>query len=184
VSPSEVTAVVVTRGGYDISEVIESLAAFREVIVWDNSERKNLKVFGRYAEIGIPRGVVYTQDDDVIVDAVAVCAAYQPGVIVANSSPQHREINAPFYRDGIAPIGWGSVFDARLIDVLDGWERDDLFLRECDRVFTALNKVKFIEVPFGNLPRATAPDRMWRERRHLDDLAAIRGRILRRGVTA
>lgn len=176
--PSEVTAIVVTRGGYDISEVIESLRGFREVAVWDNSKGTDYKVLGRYVSM-FSLDVVYVQDDDCIVDAEAVCAAYEPGVIVANSDPHHRKVNAPFYRHGIAPIGWGAIFDANLTRVFDGWERDDLFLRECDRVFTALNTVRLIEVPFRHLARASASDRMWRESRHLSDLAEITERILK-----
>lgn len=178
-SPRDITAVLVTRGGYDISEVVDSLKRFKHTFVWDNSAPEmiqNWSVFGRYVAMPM-QGVVFVQDDDAIVDAEAVCAAYEPGILVANSDPHHKEVNAPFYRDGIAPIGWGAVFDAKLARVLDSWNHDELFLRECDRVFTALNTVKLIEVPFRHLPRAHAPDRMWREKRHLEDLAAIRERI-------
>lgn len=182
-SPRDITAVLVTRGGYDISEVVDSLKDFAQVLVWDNSEWSDNKVWGRY--IAASRAefpFIFTMDDDCLVDAAAVCSAYEPGIIVANSDPHHREVNAPFYRDGIAPIGWGAVFDSSLTRVFDGYfrgggSRDELFHRECDRVFTALNTVKLIEVPFRHLDRAHAPDRMWREKRHLDDLAAIRERI-------
>lgn len=190
-NPADITAVIVTRGGYDISEVLESLSGFGEIIVKDNSSGRDDKLWGRYS--GPPcaiNRVIYTQDDDCIVDAAAVCAAYEPGVIVANSDPYHRAVNAPLYRDGIALIGWGAVYDT---DLLRCFERryfaarlpkDDLFMRECDRVFTALNTVKFIEAPFRHLPRATEPGRMWREPRHLEDLAAIRERIQRAKVAA
>jgi hypothetical protein len=86
-----------------------------------------------------------------------------------------------FYYDGIALMGWGSVFDRTLRGAFNGylrhWPADDLFCRECDRVFTALNKTKPIDIPFGHLPQAFGPDRMGQETRHLNDLAQIRQRI-------
>lgn len=177
-SPREITAVVVTRGGYDISEVVDSLKGFGEVIVQDNSKGQDYKVWGRYLPGRAPKfPVIYTQDDDCIVDAAALCEQYSPGVVTLNWSAKHREINANLYRSGLAPVGWGAVFDADLRRVLDRWDRDDLFLRECDRVFTALNVINPVEVPVKHLPRANDRDRMWREHRHLEDLGTIRERI-------
>lgn len=179
-NPSRIAAVLVTRGGYDISEVEESLSGFGELTVWDNSKMEKFAVYGRFA--GAMRStadVVYVQDDDCIVDSEAVCASYEPGAVVCNWNARHREINEPLYRGGIAPVGWGAVFDRRLLDVFDdylaAWPFDELFRRECDRVFTALNLVKLIDVPVRNLPRAESG--MWREKRHLGDFEAIRGRI-------
>jgi len=179
--PSDCCAVVVTRDAEQALDVYRHLKYlnFGRIIFWDNKRQRDYKVFGRYAAmLGVP-GPIFTCDDDCLVDAEAVCAAYEPGIIVANSDPHHRAVNAPFYRHGIAPIGWGAIFDVNLISVLEGWEHDELFLRECDRVFTALNTVKLIEVPFRHLERASAPDRMWREKRHLSDLSEITERILR-----
>jgi hypothetical protein len=182
--PSEVTAVLVTRGTSDISDVLESLEDFGQVVVWDNSKRPDdRKVYGRYfamAEARFP--VIYTQDDDCIVDAAALVAQYEAGVIVANSDPKHREVNAPLYRNGISLIGWGAIFDRELAGVfsryLAQFAFDDLLLRECDRVFTGLNRLKHVEVPFRNLDRASAPDRMWRESRHIEDLGKICERVV------
>ena len=177
---SQITAVVVTRGGYDISEVIESLKGFGEVIVADNSIGQDYKVWGRYLPGRAPKfPVMYVQDDDCIVDAQGVCNCYGPGVVTVNWSAKHREVNANLYTGGLAPVGWGAVFDANLRKVLDGWERDDLFLRECDRVFTALNIINPREIPMRHLARANGRDRMWREPRHLEDIEAIRERIMR-----
>lgn len=175
---ANITAVAVTRGGYDISEVVESLKGFGEVIVQDNSKGQDYKVWGRYLPGRAPKfPVMYVQDDDCIVDSQGICNCYGPGVVSLNWSKNHREVNANIYRGGMAPVGWGAVFDADLRRVLDGWERDDLFLRECDRVFTALNKINAVEVPMRHLPRANDRDRMWREPRHLEDMEAIRQRI-------
>lgn len=176
---TDASAIVVTRGGYDISDTLDSLSGFGEVLVWDNSKVPDLKVYGRFAAItGALNRIVYVQDDDCIVDAAAIVAAYEPWIVTANSEPRHREVNAPLYRGGIAPIGWGAVFDRSAASVFhsywDRWPYDEIFRRECDRVFTALNRVKLITVPFRHIKR---PESMWTEGRHLSDFEEIRKRI-------
>lgn len=184
-NPANITAVVVTRqSGEHLEQVMESLraAGFGEILVWDNCQEVDCKVYGRYvAAERAAFDVVYVQDDDCIVDAAAVCRNYEPGAVTCNWPEPHRSVNANLYRGGIALVGWGAVFDKALLDSFDDyhemWDIDDLFLRECDRVFTALNRVNLIEVPMRHLPSAEGPDRMWRERRHLGDLEAIKDRI-------
>lgn len=92
-SPDDVQAVVVTRGGYDISEVLESLI-FDDVLVWDNSKLPNLRCWGRYAATLLTdKRYIYFQDDDCIVDPLtqaAICVAHEhegDDVIVANMDP-------------------------------------------------------------------------------------------------
>lgn len=173
----QISAVLVTRGDVGLSPILASLP-FDDVVIWDNSRRGDIGVFGRYlamAEAKHP--VIYTQDDDCIVDAAAVVAEYQPGVVTANVPVDRRS----FYNDGVTLIGWGSVFDRHLyrvlFDYLEKWDKDDLFSRECDRVFTGLNRCRNIDVPFEHLPHAHGSDRMGAEKRHLADLAEIRRRI-------
>lgn len=180
-SLEHVSAVVVTAGDSDLGPVLASLRAFGEVIVWDNSERKNLKVYGRYAALAeTTHSIIYTQDDDCITDARAIVAEYEPGKVVCNMPAAKREE----YRT-LAPraglVGWGSCFDRELAGALDlyleRFEKDELFLRECDRVFTELNPIKFVDVPYKNLPCAYFASRMGNERRHLGDLAEITRRV-------
>lgn len=181
-NPANITAVVVTKGGQPLSEIRESLKAFGELLIWDNSFEADCKVFGRYmAAQRATNDVIYVQDDDCVVDAEAICRRYERGVVTCNWPEPHRSVNANLYRGGIALVGWGAVFHKSALDVFDTfremWDFDELFLRECDRVFTALNRTKLIEVPLHHLPTAEAQDRMWRERRHMDDLSVIRERI-------
>ena len=176
---AEVSAVIVTRGDVDLWPVLNSLAAFDDVFVWDNSKRhSNAMVYGRYLAVaGAKHNVIYTQDDDCITDPLSIVEQYEPGVIVANVPEDRRA----FYSDGVTLIGWGSVFDKSLTAVfhryLAKFPYDELFLRECDRVFTGLNKVKTIEVPLRHLEHAHGADRMGREKRHLSDLETIRRRV-------
>lgn len=121
--------------------------------------------------------VVYTQDDDAIVDVPAVLAAYDDNFVTCNM-PQCRRAEYP---DGIALVGWGAVFYRKHATVAFdryGCERhDEIFYRECDRVFTGLSPLKLLDVPVEHLPYAYGADRMGKEARHGADLAEIRRRI-------
>jgi hypothetical protein len=177
-----VSAVLVTDGRARLDPVLDSIQAFlpaAEVVVWNNAKRTvDYKVYGRYAAtFEATRPIIYTQDDDCLVDVAAILDAYEPGVVVCNMPERRRRE----YFDGIALVGWGACFDATL--VCGGMDRyvahyslDELFLRECDRVFTATNTVKRVDVPFVNLPWAHR-DRMGNEARHYADLGEIRRRI-------
>lgn len=120
---------------------------------------------------------IYTQDDDCIVDAEALMEHYEDGLIVTNVSADRRA----FCSDGVTLIGWGALFHRSLLSVFDRYlelyPMDELFLRECDRLFTGLNRTRCVEVPLEHLPHAFARDRMGMERIHLADLAEIRRRI-------
>jgi hypothetical protein len=151
--------------------------------VWNNSKRFDFKVFGRYANLypehGFHHQIIYTQDDDCVLDTDSFLPAYEPGVVTCNM-PAHRR---PEYSDGIALVGWGAIFDRNLTSVfnlyLKHYPLDDLFLTECDRIFTGLNKVKMIDVPFTNLPNAETPDRLHKRPDHWDRLSEIRQRVHR-----
>ena len=181
IDPKLVTAVVVTRGNRDITPVLSSLSCFGEVRVWDNSKQRDLKVFGRYAaSLWAANSVIYTQDDDAITVPEQICAEYVPGQLVCNMKPGHHDA----YRGtGIALVGHGAIFDQNLVNFLpytDRYPQDNLFLRECDRVFTYLYKdrQKWLALPITDLEYASDPAvSMWMEPRHGDDLAEIRRRL-------
>jgi hypothetical protein len=177
---------LVTTGYADISRILKDFhtnGPFDTFHVWNNSTDINLKVFGRYVTLPLPEMdgvVVYTQDDDCQLqfsERRRIIEAYQPGVIICNL-PAHRR---PEYTDGVALVGWGAIFDRTLTSVfnlyLKHFPLDDLFLTECDRVFTGLNRVKLIDVPFTHLPHATDHSRMCNRPDHWSRLAEIRRRI-------
>lgn len=173
-----ISGVIVTRGDVDLKPILASMKDLDEVVVWNNAERVDRKVYGRFEAMKEARNeVVYCQDDDVITHPERIVSFYSPGVVTANVPVDRRD----FYSDGITLIGWGSVFDRSLTRVfrkyLQRWPEDDLFLRECDRIFTGLNTIRTIDIPFEHLPHAHGLDRMGAERRHLVDLAQIRTRI-------
>jgi hypothetical protein len=180
-TPAQCSAVLVTRGDVDLRPVLDSLAAFSEVLVWDNSRRTNFKVLGRYrAALEARNAVVYTQDDDCVVEAAEVVAAYEGGKVVCNMPAQKRDEYKALGCAGIALVGWGACFDRELVHRMEPYLQryglGELFLRECDRVFTGLNELKLIDAPFQHLPHAF-DGRMANEARHLADLRTINERI-------
>ncbi len=177
------TAVVVTRADREIHpDTMRSLAPFDEVIVWDNSRAaKDVKVYGRFMGALLARNErVYVQDDDCVVDAAKVAASYMPGRIVCNMPADRR----PEYAGtGVSLIGWGTVFNKSLVapsfaEYLRRWPQDDLFERECDRLFTYVNRgrVVLVEADMRHLPSAHGGDRMGREARHRADHVEMRRR--------
>lgn len=175
IAREQCAAVLVTRGNVDLSPVLASLEGFGDVVVWDNSRRPERSVYGRYLALAEARHqVIYTQDDDCLVDIDDVLAAYERGLVVCNM-PKGRWSE---YRS-CALVGWGSVFDRRLAEEAfvaysgSGLPSDGLLLNECDRWFTAVNRRKLIDVPFRHLPHAHGADRMGRRRDHLRDRARM-----------
>lgn len=154
-------------------------AGISDVVVWDNSARLNSRVYGRYLAIGEAlHPVIYTQDDDCEVDVLEVIRGYQAGFACCNMPAEFR----PHYTDGIALVGFGAVFDRWLPSVaferyMSRWTPDEIFTRECDRVFTKMTPTKLLAVAYSNYPEATGGDRMYKEQRHFGDLVEIRRRL-------
>lgn len=177
-SPSDVSAVLVTRGDVDMTEIFDSLATagIEDVVVWNNSLEQNLAVYGRYAGIEQARhDVIYVQDDDCVLYPAAIgelVAAYEPGVLVANMPARFRH---GFYAEHCL-VGFGAVFDRDLpAKAFDGDWGDpqilplaafagvapDFFNRGCDVVFSTLTPRKLVDVEHRDLPWASAAGRMW-----------------------
>lgn len=178
------SAVIVTRGGKheDMLQVLETLTGFDEVIIWDNSLAcKNVSVFGRYAGALLARNeIVYVQDDDCVTSPQAIVGAFLPGRLVCNV-PQDRR--REYMGTGMTLMGWGSVFGKSKLDAfrryLSVYPQDELFERECDRVFSYLHQdsVTLVDVPMRHLDSAHGMDRMGREARHRADFLEVRSRM-------
>ena len=169
-----VTAVIVTRGNVDLGPCLAELDADEIKIV-----RGHGGVWERYeAAMTAKHPVVYTQDDDCLVDYRSVVGQYEPGLVVCNMPSWKRWQ----YPDGIALVGWGAIFDR---DLVAGpfarycalFEKDALFRREADRVFTGLSELKLIDVDFTPMEYADGKDRLWAQPDHEEKLQAIRERI-------
>lgn len=183
-NPSEISAVVVTKGDRDISEVTDTLRDFGELLVWNNAESIDLKVFGRWvAAEGARSSHVFTCDDDTIVDTAELCSLYADPDRVLVNMPK-RWHNA-YQGTGICLVGFGCIFPRHLAMAgfwkyeASSYERDEVFLREADRVWThsLQHLIDWAEVPIRQMPYSSAPGRMYLERRTAVDYAEIRRRI-------
>lgn len=185
-----ISAVVVTRGDVDLTPIKENLKHFDEVLIWDNSKAiVDLKVYGRYVGAQCARNShIYIQDDDCIVDSVKIAHSYEQDVQYRRSSsvyanfPENRR--SEYRGSRIALLGWGTLFtkeDAGIVfrRYLNVFPQDDLFLRECDRVFSFLMNGRIIygNEPIEHLPHAHGADRMGKESRHRNDLMEIKYRL-------
>jgi hypothetical protein len=186
IAASDVSAVLVTRGDVDMMPIVESLAEFADVNVWDNSVEPDLAVYGRYAALArCSRDVVLVQDDDVLLpreSILALCAAYEPGVLVANMPQRFRDTG--FYDDHCL-VGFGALFDRELprsafhrfaSDPFDGYSNwgwylpgGERFNRACDIVFSAFTPRKLLDLPYKDRDFASAPNRMWRQPNHVGE---------------
>ena len=177
---SRVAAVIPTRGDQPLDEILLSIPEEWEIVLWDNSVRQDLAVYGRYAAIELTDApIIYTQDDDCVLEQdsfVTLRNAYQPGVLTANMPERFRH---DFYREHCL-VGFGAIFDRDLphqafmrywrghgVKIARTWPPDDPFwLRHCDVVFTTLTTRHLVDVAHRDLPWASNPERMWKQKDH------------------
>lgn len=138
--------------------ILESLP-FDDIIVWNNAEREDLGIYGRYAAIDEAKhDVIVTQDDDLIVTCWdQILSAYEPGVLTVNY-PQPWDI--PW-------VARGAVFDRELPGrAFQRWdaqyERDRDFTHfQCDGVFALLTgRCNVIDHGSTDLPWCNASGRI------------------------
>lgn len=116
--------------------ILDSLPDHWEKLVWDNSKREDLGIYGRYAMIAeATHDVIYTQDDDLIVTCCERLEnEYEPDVLTINY-PQPWDI--PW-------VARGAIFDRHLprqafARYEQSYERDRDFTHYlCDGVFAML----------------------------------------------
>lgn len=160
-SPSDVTAVVVTRGDVDLTPVLDSIIF--ETVVWDNLQHHiDLGSFGRYvAAVALTRTpVIYFQDDDCIVPPEAqeaLLGVYEPGLLVANMEAGWGA-GHPYW---ILP-GWGSLSDRDLptqafCKWCDAGHSDESAVEGCDVIFPVLTPGKRYDFGRRDLAYAHEP---------------------------
>jgi hypothetical protein len=179
-----VSAVLITRGDVPVSPVVYSLP-FEDVVVWDTSLRgpqvRAALMYARYMAVAsCKHDIIYVQDDDCIVDARSLVQQYQMGTVTCNMPVEKRE-EYNRIAPGISLVGWGAVFHRARLKAFDSYiekfPADDLFYREADRVFTYLNSIVEVDVPFRHLPHAYNKNRMGAQPEHLSSLAKIQERL-------
>lgn len=190
VSFSEVSAVIVTRGNTDLTPVLESLAHFDQVIVWDNSiEHGDAKTYGRIRGAARARNdIIYSQDDDLIhtiENQQRILDAYQPGILTGCMWPEWsdgaRAQGIEHGYDDLVFPGSGSVYDLAVPHLaadkyLKTYPADEFFRLWCDTIVGILAPNQQLDIRFGALPEAEAADRMC----NLPDAVALKTEAIRR----
>lgn len=153
ITADQVTACLVTRG--DQPEMIERIIAtlpYPQVIVWDNSKRQDLKIYGRFAAMReASNEVCYTQDDDCLfTHHEELLSAYEPGVptYVYGHYPEEGG-----YGDLPLPCGGAliprSVAFAAFDRYLAHWPEDEAMHYEADFIVGPLYPTfKQVRLPF------------------------------------
>ncbi len=162
-----VSAVIVTRGNVDLQPILDTLP-YQDVVVWDNSERDDAKILGRYLALDETiHDVVYFQDDDVIFTAHdQLIDAYEPGKIIANMDAPW--VDACRYDDMVL-LGAGSISDRELFwPVLSRYHDahpDDTtsLLYEPDFIVGTMLPWKRVDLGYQAREFADDPDRLYRQ---------------------
>ncbi len=171
-SPADVSAVIVTKGDTDLTEILDSLV-FPDVVVYDNSREPDLKTYGRV--VGARRAkntVIYSQDDDIIhspTNQMRILAAYQPGILVGCmwdewSEGAKRQGIEHGYDDLVFP-GSGSISDLALWELsianyLAEWPDDEFFNLWSDTIIGVISPRIQLDLRFEALPCADDETRM------------------------
>ena len=188
-TPSDVTAVIVTRGDVDLRLIRDSLI-FDNIVVYDNSVEPDEMTYGRV--IGAQRApteVIYSQDDDLIhshENQWRLLHSYDEERMVGCMWPEwsdgaRRQGIENGYDDLVFP-GSGSIshrdtwLDA--IDIyLDRYPRDDFFRLWSDTLIGVIAPTTAIDARFHILEVAENGLRM----ANLPDAVALKTEAITRG---
>jgi hypothetical protein len=180
--------VIVTKGDVDLTPVLDSLI-FPEVVVYDNSVRRNEMTYGRVVGArDATNGVIYSQDDDIVhspENQIQILAAYEEGKLTGCMWPEWSDgARAQGIENGYDDLvfpGSGSISDLWLweesIDeYLYEWPGDDFFRLWCDTIIGVISPTKQLDLHFEALEWAEAPDRM----ANMEDAVALKTEAIRR----
>ena len=180
IDPSRVSAVLVTRGNVDMTQILESIAAagITDIVMWNNAERPNLSCYGRYAGIIEAKNeFIFHQDDDLLSPVADVLAAFDP-----------REDRHTIVANNRADEEWrltaiGSLFHRDLADCFDGYlsrygfTHD--FCRVSDVVFAYQHPYRRVVLGYEDLPWHSEPgSSMYLEEGHYAVRIRARDRVL------
>lgn len=170
---SQVSACLVSRKPID-SRILKSLEGFGELILADG----RLGPCARYDAVDLATlDIIYTQDDDCIVNIDALLAQWD-GKFVSNMKPDRVQ---PCWESNTL-TGWGSLYRKSLVKpALDRYTRrygyDSLYMREADRIFSGQNPHKLVCVGVEDLPNATSSDRLGQQPDHWKRREEVRKRL-------
>lgn len=157
-----------------MTPVVDSLSWCNDIVIWNNSLREDLQCYGRFAGIEEAKNDhIYVQDDDLIIDALALLAHYDGESIVANKPPEEE------WRF----IGGGAFFQKALPDFSAYLSRyggmDSDFCRCADVVFAYSHPYRSVWVGYRELlAHHDAPNRMYKQPNHYEVRERARARSL------
>lgn len=143
----QISACLVSREPID-PRILKSLEGFGEIIIADGSHGP----CGRYEAVAQAKfDVIYTQDDDCIVDIDALLKLWD-GNFIANVFPERSE---PCFNNNTL-TGWGSLYLKSLVQpaldrYIQKYGKDTLYNREADRIFSGLNPHPLVCVKVENI---------------------------------
>jgi hypothetical protein len=170
IPPSEVSAVLVTRGDVPMDRILDSIkaAGITDIVVWNNNTRPiNLSCYGRYEGIKEAKNeFIFQQDDDLITPVAEILDAYDPvedcrTIVANNRADEEWRLTAI-----------GCVFHRSLADCFDEYLRlygfDADFCRVSDVVFAYQHDYRRVVLGYEDLPNAsTFGSSMYLEHDHM-----------------
>lgn len=168
-----VSCVLVTRGDVNLEPVLDSIP-IDDIVVWNNADDDDKRVFGRYAAIDqCKHKYIYTQDDDCICPVLQILSAYTGEGLLINVPADER----PW-------VAWGAVFPRELPFetfryYFEHYPLDETFLKWCDVILGELNSPDRVDFGHEDLPWASAPNRMYMQPDHYTSQQEVRDRCLR-----
>lgn len=143
----KISAVIPTNNKrpQELEEIKQHLSQYFDDIVIMEDDGKCM--YNRYLA-NTKYDVIYTQDDDLIVDNIFdLISNYEYGYITCNTRAGSKEIYDKLYNGRIQLVGYGAIYHKDLVNFekyFNKFPEDERFYREADRVFTWFNKKKVI----------------------------------------
>lgn len=179
IDPSEVSAVLVTRGDIDMHRIGESLeaAGIDDIVIWNNADRdRDIACYGRYIAIAEARNeFIFHQDDDLISPVGEILRRYDP------FRDRHALVSNNRIDEEWPLTAIGTVFHRDLADdcfdtYLDLYGEDTDFYRVCDVVFAYQHPYRRLVLGYEDLPWQTAPNSMYLQPGHMQARERARAR--------
>lgn len=121
---------------------------------------------------------IYYQDDDCIAPIQQLYEQMGDGITLAMKQEHFDQYKNMRMTMG---LGWGAFFPKKCINVMQSYRlrfgEDELYRREDTRIMTYLNYPQTrLVLPIYDLPSATAPDRLYRQPVHYDNIKIVEER--------
>lgn len=177
-NPKDISCCLITKDKVYPKEILDNISQypFGEVLILTecNSPFRKYELFTK-----AKFDYIYYQDDDAICPIKELLEQSKPSVINLAIKPSHFET----YKDKrlTMGLGWGSIFPKSILKSLsrytDKYGKDEIYKRETERILTYLNfPQNRLILSITDLPSASAPDRLWRQPNHYDNILVVEER--------